>query len=228
MSNKRISNNGPLEFHKGIEDELAKYVLSTAKHSPDSVIEAVDKFCWNNHWMMHVGDKKGEIVDSICQQYKPNIILEIGTYCGYSAIRMGRYLTDSGKLYTIDSSSTNCCKQLINHAGLDDKIICFHGFANNIIPYFTDLIGKVDMVFIDHDKKMYLNDLLLIEKRGLLHKDSVVVADNVIIFKINDYLDHVRNSGLYSSSVNHLSTLEYDDSNLEERIDGIEVSVWKG
>ncbi|QKF93498.1 O-methyltransferase [Fadolivirus algeromassiliense] len=229
MSQIRSTENGALQFHKGTEDKLADYVIENAKlHDPDSVISVVDQFCWNNHWMMHVGDKKGEIIDLILKEYKPKIILELGTYCGYSAVRMARFLPDYGQLFTIDPYATECSKRLINHSGLEDKITCMTGFAKDMIPNLVLLKGKVDMVFIDHDKQSYLSDLLLIEQNELLHSGSIVVADNVIVFKINKYLDHVRNSGLYSSSINHLSTLEYDDSGLKERVDGIEVSVWKG
>lgn len=229
LPTSRSSKNGPLAFHTGTEDDLANYVTSNAKlNDANSVVATVDEFCWKNHWMMHVGDKKGEIVDNALKQYKPIRILELGTYCGYSAVRMARFLPEDGKLYTIDPYPTNCSRKLIQHAGFNTKIICLHGFAKDVIPTLSDLEGKIDMVFIDHDKKAYLPDLLLIEKHGLLHSGSVVVADNVIVFKINDYLDHIRKSGLYNSSVNHLATLEYDDSNLAERVDGIEVSVWKG
>jgi len=82
------------------------------------------------------------------------------------------------------------------------------------------------MVFIDHAKNKYYPDLLLIEQYNLMHSGSVVVADNVIVFNINDYLNHVRNSGKYTSSVNYLATLEYDDTHEEDKVDGIEVSVY--
>lgn len=54
----------------------------------------------------------------------------------------------------------------------------------------------LDILFIDHDKKMYLDDLNVIEEAGLLRKDSVVVADNVLSFNspLELYLQHVRNN----------------------------------
>lgn len=224
----RLEENGSLQFHKGTEDELAQYVIDHATmNDPESVIKTVDEYCWNTHWMMHVGDKKGDILDNAIKQYQPKTILELGTYCGYSAIRMAKFLPEDGKLYTIDPSPTNCSQVLIKCAGLQNKITCLTGFANDVIPKLVQLQNKVDLVFIDHAKTAYLPDLQTIEKCGLLHHGSVVVADNVLIFKINDYLNHVRNSGLYSSSVNYVATLEYDDSKAEDMVDGIEVSVWK-
>lgn len=225
----RSHSNGPLQFHQGTEDELADYVVSNSQAGNlDSIIKAVDDFCWKNHWMMHVGDVKGKIVDGVFKLHHPKTVLELGTYCGYSALRMAKHLPVDGRIYTIDPYPTACSRRLIEHAGLNDKIIFLTGFGKDVISTLTFLKGQIDLVFVDHDKKAYCSDLILIENNGLLRPGSVVVGDNVIIFKINDYLEHVRNSGLYSSSENFLATLEYDDSGTEERVDGIEVSVWKG
>jgi hypothetical protein len=43
---------------------MFKYVLSNAKkNEPDTILKAVDQFCWNGHWMNHVGDRKGALLD---------------------------------------------------------------------------------------------------------------------------------------------------------------------
>lgn len=228
MSTTRLPQNSSLQFHTGTEDDLANFVVKSAKEDDaNSVIKAVDDFCWNNHWMMHVGDVKGGIVDKVIEEYKPKIILELGTYCGYSAVRMARLLPTDGELWTIDPVPRKAAATLVNHAGMDMKIRFMTGTALGVIPLLDHLKGKIDMVFIDHAKDKYLSDLKLIEKYGLLHSGSVIVADNVIIFQINDYLEHVRNKTKYSSSVNHKATLEYDNSGKEDMVDGIEVSVWK-
>ena len=41
--------------------------------------------------------------------------------------------------------------------------------------------GSVDLLFIDHEKSVYLSDLQGILDRGWLHKGSIAVADNVRI-----------------------------------------------
>eukprot|EP01121_Diplochlamys_sp_Union-15-3_P017838 TRINITY_DN6365_c0_g2_i1.p1 TRINITY_DN6365_c0_g2~~TRINITY_DN6365_c0_g2_i1.p1 ORF type:complete len:183 (-),score=32.30 TRINITY_DN6365_c0_g2_i1:85-633(-) len=180
--------------------------------------------------MMHVGDKKGKILDSVLLEYKPKVVLELGTYCGYSGTRIARLLPKDGKLYTIDPQPTKTAQTLISKAGLKDKVVFISGRAEYEIPKLKKNYGidTVDLVFIDHVKQGYLSDLLIIEKHGLLRKGSVVVADNVLVFHIDDYLKHVRNSKHYSSSVNHQSTLEYDDSGNPKHVDGIEVSIYAG
>ena len=50
----------------------------------------------------------------------------------------------------------------------------------------------MDVLFIDHVKERYLPDLRIIEAAGLLREGSVVCADNVVFFQLQEYLDYVR------------------------------------
>ena len=73
------------------------------------------------------------------------------------------------------------------------------------------LSGSFDLIFLDAEKTQYLAYLKAIEKN--LHKGSVIVADNVGIFKdqMQDYLEYVRKKGPYKSRT--LETLlEFSDS----------------
>jgi predicted O-methyltransferase YrrM len=70
------------------------------------------------------------------------------------------------------------------------------GDAIEILP---KLESRFDLVFIDADKRQYLDYLRLVEDK--LHKGSVIVADNAGIFanQMRNYLDYVRSSGKYRS-----------------------------
>ena len=39
---------------------------------------------------------KGKIIDEIVTEHKPQAILELGSYCGYSACRMASHMPDEG------------------------------------------------------------------------------------------------------------------------------------
>lgn len=41
-------------------------------------------------------------------------------------------------------------------------------------------VGHADLVLLDHNKKLYYPDLLLLEKHGIVGKGTMVAADNVI------------------------------------------------
>src|SRR5436309_12314011 len=168
-----------------------------------------------------IGPTKGKIISHLIQDYKPRIILEIGTLYGYSAILMGSMLPEenSGKVITIeiDEGSANIARKNIEDAALANKVEVIVGDALEIIP---KLRGKFDMVFLDATKEEYFKYLKFVEKN--LEKGSVVVADNVGIFErsMYDYLQYVRNSGLYNSRV--LDTELEFNKNVK---DAIEISI---
>ncbi|KAM7405374.1 hypothetical protein PAMP_012641 [Pampus punctatissimus] len=54
----------------------------------------------------------------------PSTMLELGTYCGYSAVRITRLLPPSTRLITVEMKPEYACmvRQVIHHAGLQDKV----------------------------------------------------------------------------------------------------------
>lgn len=221
----RDINSGPLKFHRGIEQELLEYVKTYAtKGDPESVIKTVDKFCWEHHWMMHVGGLKGGILDNVVHDRKPRTILELGTYCGYSAIRMARLLPDGGVIHTVDINPQTMviAKQMVEWAGLSEKVIFHRGFINSILPELTKKVDKFDLVFFDHSKRDYYPDLLKLENLNLVGTGSILVADNVVIFQIDDYMNYVYDADKFLTIL-HESNLEYCH---ETKKDGVVVSVY--
>ena len=228
MAEQRSKENGPLAFHEDTPANLLKYVLEFAKdNDPESVINTIDDFCKTKHWMMNVGDEKGKVVeDAIKKHNNPKNILELGTYCGYSAVRIARNLPSDGKVYTIDPNEqiiNTISKKIIEKAGLKDKVEFMVGFSQDVIPALTSKLsqfGKFDVVFFDHAKERYYSDLLLLEKLGLIGTGTLLIADNVIVFKINDYLNHVNNGKQYTTHLVY-TNLEYCD----HIKDGVAISV---
>jgi len=220
---KRSNTNGPMQFHKGTEQELLSYVLEHATtNNPQSVIDTIDSFCWNNHWMMHIGDEKGTILSNEVVAAKPMNVLELGTYCGYSAVRIAMNLPFPGKLYTIDPNKSlvdSVTKQIVDKAGLSGKVVFLSGYSGEVIK---SLVGSVkfDLVFLDHDKKQYFPDLLLLESNDMLSSGCTLVADNVIVFNISDYYDYVKDTKKFTTKV-YNTNLEYDEGDYK---DGIVVS----
>ena len=183
-----------------------------------------------------IGPIKGKIIEDVIKQYKPKMVLEIGTLHGYSAILIANIIL-SGKYdienFNSESSSTehilisvekdqklaDIARKDIEKARLSEKIQVINGDALEIIPR---LKSKFNMIFLDATKSEYLKYLQLIEKYSLLNKRAVVVADNVLIYEneMKDYLDYVRNSGKYISRTTETS-LEFT-KNVK---DALEVSI---
>lgn len=146
-----------------------------------------------------IGPGRGAYLDELLVKCKPLRVLEIGTLVGYSAIRMGRLLPKGGRITCVDNDPAYVqeARSNIEKARLSDRVEVLVGDAVRVIPNLT---GQYDLVFIDAEKRRYLDYLKGCER--LLHSGSVVVADNVKAFaaEVANYLDYVRNSGLYTST----------------------------
>ena len=169
-----------------------------------------------------IGPIKGKIVSDIIKKHKPRTILEIGTLHGYSAILMADLLSDDGKLITIeiDKNLADIARKNIAKAGLSNKIDVISGNALEVIPTLSGY--KFDLIFLDAAKSEYLQYLRLLEEKHLMKKDSVVVADNVILYEneMKDYLEYVRSSDRYRSQTTE-TTLEFN-KNVK---DALEISL---
>jgi catechol O-methyltransferase len=173
----------------GREAALAEYVVTHARPGDvDDVIRGIDQFSRNHSFLINVGEEKGSILDRAVSSVRPHRLLELGTYCGYSALRIARRMPPDAHLFSVEFSAANAqiARRVLAHAGMADRVTVVlgtlgdggetirrlreeHGFSD----------GSLDLVFIDHDKDAYLPDLLRIESEGWLHPGSVVVADNV-------------------------------------------------
>jgi catechol O-methyltransferase len=189
-----------------------------------SVLASLDRFAREQRFLMNVGDEKGLVLDEVVASLAPAArVLELGCFCGYSAIRMARLLGGEGRVVSLETNprSVAVARAMCELAGVAERVEIYHGSASELIP---TLRGCFDLVFIDHWKDLYRADLERIEAAGLLRAGSVVVADNVgPLFGAEAYLSYVRECGRYDSRY-VASHLEYHDA-LE---DGLEISTWRG
>jgi caffeoyl-CoA O-methyltransferase len=123
------------------------------------------------------GHYQGRLLSALSKMIKPEFVLEIGTYTGYSAICLAEGLKSGGKLITIDINpeQEDVIYNHIKAAGLENSVQFIVGDAYNIIktlPY------SFDIVFIDADKANYLRYYELVMPK--LKKDGYIFADNVL------------------------------------------------
>ena len=213
---------------KNKEDAMLQHVLANSVvGDPDSVLRAIDSFAWKGNWMMNVGDRKGEILDEEVRRARPELVVELGGYCGYSAVRIARLLPPGGRLlsFELDPRFAAIAAQVVRVAGLGDRVAHVVGPADESLRRLLELSGRhsADLLFLDHWKDRYLPDIHTAESCGVLRAGTVIVADNVIYPGTPDYLAYVRAHPRFRS-VFHPSLLEYSS----DVPDGIEVSVYLG
>ncbi len=204
----------------GREEALADYVVANARQGdPEDVIRVIDEFCMNRSVMINVGDEKGEILDRAVRRSSPQLLLELGTYCGYSALRMARAMPAGARVCSIEFSPANAAiaRRIWDHAGVGDQLTVVvgtlgdggstidrlrteHGFAE----------GTVDLAFVDHDKAAYLPDLERILGERWLHPGSIVVADNVKFPGAPEYRAYLEaQEGKTWHTIEHDTHVEY-------------------
>ena len=92
----------------GREQRVVDYVLEKARPGDiDDAIRVIDEFGWQKSLLINVGDKKGPILDEAVRAARPKLVLELGAYIGYSALRMSRNLADGGRLCSVEFNASN-------------------------------------------------------------------------------------------------------------------------
>ncbi len=123
------------------------------------------------------GHLQGRFLSFLSKLVRPSLIIEIGTYTGYSALCLAEGLSANGKLITIDSNEeTNAlAKKYFDRSEFKNKIEIIAGDAAKEI---NNLSSAIDIVFIDADKRNYaLYFDLVINK---VRPGGLIIADNVL------------------------------------------------
>ena len=123
------------------------------------------------------GHLQGKILEILVKISGAKNIVEIGTYTGYASIFLARGLAATGKLTTIDINEEleEMVQDFFNQSGLEDKIDYRIGDALEVIP---TLSGPFDFVFIDADKRNYVNYYDLVVDK--MKPGGLILADNIL------------------------------------------------
>lgn len=122
------------------------------------------------------GNIQGKTLEMISRMIKPERILEVGTFTGYSAIAMAKGLAKNGKLITIDVNEEleSFVRRYLEKSGMAEKVELIIGNAIEIIPGLDEIF---DLVFIDADKEQYADYYELALPK--LRSGGFIIADNV-------------------------------------------------
>lgn len=123
------------------------------------------------------GHLQGRFLSFISKLQQPKLIVEIGTYTGYSALCLAEGLAKDGKLISIDvnEETSSFAKSFISKTEYANQINLVLADAKEFVTTINEPIG---LVFIDADKKNYLNYYhLIIDK---IKPGGLIIADNVL------------------------------------------------
>lgn len=203
----------------GREAACAAFVEANARPGDiDDVLSALDRFSWQKAVLVSVGDEKGLLLDAAARRAAPGLALELGTYCGYGALRIAR-AAPTARVLSVEATAANAevARRIWTHAGVADRVSCVVGTIGDGGATLDALerdhgvtTGAIDLLFIDHDKKAYVPDLMSILERGWLHPGSIALADNVRVPGAPDYHAYMREQeGKSWRTIEHKAHLEY-------------------
>ena len=129
------------------------------------------------HGRMASGHLQGRLLKMLVQMIRPQNILEVGTFSGYSALCMAEGLDDSGHLYTfeINDEQEDFTRPWIEQSPVADKITFLIGDAITEAPR---LGITFDMAFIDGDKRTYKETYEMV--LSILKPGGFILADNTL------------------------------------------------
>jgi len=123
------------------------------------------------------GHFQGRLLSMISHMIRPKRILELGTYTGYSALCLAEGLTPEGLLTTIEVNEElkDIADSFFEKSGYRNQIHNIIGVATEVIPQLNEVF---DLVFIDADKKNYINYYHLVFDK--VRVGGFIIADNVL------------------------------------------------
>jgi predicted O-methyltransferase YrrM len=161
-----------------LDPKLDKYVCDHTE-AESSALESLNR---KTHLKvlqprMLSGHFQGRVLSMLMHMIQPDRILEIGTYTGYSALCLAEGLKDGGKLITVEANEEleAIIQESISVAGMAHKITSIIGDATLEIPKLNETF---DVVFIDADKKNYINYYNLVFPKVKI--GGYIIADNVL------------------------------------------------
>ncbi len=160
------------------QDELDDYI----KQHIDAEGEYLHKLyrATNLHLLysrMASGHVQGRILKMLVGMVKPRMVLELGTYSGYSGLCIAEGLPEDGHLHTIEinDEQEDFTRPWFENSRYADKITMHIGDALEIVPR---LGLTFDMAFIDADKRKYKDYYEMVLK--YLTEDGYILVDNTL------------------------------------------------
>jgi predicted O-methyltransferase YrrM len=163
-------------------DEFKKEVIEYAEgftSNESATLRELREHCYAHYEdkAMLSGFVQGRVLSMFSRMIRPRVVLEIGTYLGYSAMCFAEGLADGGKVITLDvNEETNkVARSFVEKSDYEGRIDFRLGPATEIIPALDEIF---DLVFIDADKPNYSNYYRLVFDK--VRPGGFIIADNVL------------------------------------------------
>jgi len=126
---------------------------------------------------MIAGNLVGHFIQLMLRALQAKRVVEVGTFTGYSSLKMAEVLPEDGEVFTFEYSKKHAAvaQEFFDESPWGHKVTLFEGAA---LENLGKLTAPIDFAFIDADKvnyKSYYEALLEIMRPG-----GVIVMDNAL------------------------------------------------
>ena len=123
------------------------------------------------------GHLQGRLLSVLSKLLAPSYIVEIGTFTGYATLCLAEGLAPLGRLHTIEANEEyeDIQNKYFGQSPYREQIVQHFAPALEVLPTLPDAI---DLVFIDADKKNYLNYLEAVLPK--MRTGGLILSDNVL------------------------------------------------
>ncbi|MCW8355255.1 MAG: O-methyltransferase [Marinomonas sp.] len=203
-------------------NDLDDYCIETTQSEPELLIELVEKTYSDMGYPNKLSGKTiGRTLKLLAKIAQPKRALEIGMFTGYSALSIAEGMPSDGELICCETNprAIEFAQSYFDRSEYGSKIKAIFGPALDTIK---SLEGQFDFVFIDADKRNYLNYyeavLPLVRSGGLIIIDNSLWQGRV--------LDPIENSDIAVNQVNRLIAKDQRVENVHLNVrDGLNIVV---
>lgn len=166
-----------------------------------------------SYGQMASGHLQGRVLKMLVRMIRPQRVLELGMFSGYSALSMAEGLEDGAELHTFEifDEIEDFTRPWIEDSPYGKHIHIHIGDALDLVP-LMDVMW--DMAFIDADKREYVQYYEMILPR--LRKGGYILADNTLWY--GRITEEVRQSDLQTQGLQQFNDIVAQDDRVEKVI----------
>lgn len=168
-----------------------------------------------SYGQMACGHIQGRLLKMFTRMVQPRLVVELGTFSGYSALSIAEGLEDGAVLHTFEiyDEQEDFTRPWIEGSAYADKIQLHIGDALQLIPQMD--LKDIDLAFVDADKRHYVEFYEMLLPR--VRKGGIIIADNTLWYG-HVVEEHTRESDLQTLGIKAFNDLLANDDRVEKVI----------
>lgn len=168
-----------------------------------------------SYGQMACGHIQGRLLKMFTRMVQPRLVVELGTFSGYSALCIAEGLEDGAVLHTFEiyDEQEDFTRPWIEGSAYADKIQLHIGDALQLIPQMD--LKDIDLAFVDADKRHYVEFYEMLLPR--VRKGGIIIADNTLWYG-HVVEEHTRESDQQTLGIKAFNDLLASDDRVEKVI----------